>query len=741
MPERNLVAIFVLALVGLTIVATQVGCSKLRQSTINQDLLGNKSSQQEWSTDYSDSASRYVGDPYAGLEKTKKDSARILDEIDENAVKLVATPAPSLNETKSDSTDLANCDHESGCDCHKPKMKPVLPYAEPIEPPVYEMTPPSGLVSQPLAPIMFNASTRAVDEKANTAPENSLRRLDNWTNEQVVRIEGKQDLAELQTAAYVDSAMAESDSLESDVTLVNSVASELEKNNWRDLEQTEIAQSCATCDGLSCDGSCVSQHRRESGKNLSPVVSSEPIVIVATTSEDTIPPFADHPVEQMKTETVESELLGANLPLVEVESEELELPIGSEKSFDDLTNEEWIAMFGPEPVTQPTLQMACPSCSSSECSDPNCGQSQIAEVTGSNDFQFPVSPSNDVEIEEPTNPPPITELVITGTVETDSSNDFQAVTHLAAVDETNDFAPTEFAPSESTEQKTIELPNFDSTPVNEVVQVADAAESQQMRRPQLYTGPAVRFEVIDIDNTVPWSEKLDETIQSVQSRLSIETEPEARNGLEVNLRLLDVLKRQMVDVEDRKDALSDEEKQYWQHQLDAIALMLNSNDEGTDLDRHNTAINTLDHLRKAVERLESIADLRVSNGEFCTEVSGFGQFKVFPSTTFKSDQRMLVYCEVENYSSVQRQINSQSQVQTQLRGSFAIYDEQGTVVQQSAYPVVNDIARKRRRDFYMHFPIQLNNLSAGKYKLQLLVEDLNGNKSAGLEPGLEFEVK
>jgi hypothetical protein len=41
----------------------------------------------------------------------------------------------------------------------------------------------------------------------------------------------------------------------------------------------------------------------------------------------------------------------------------------------------------------------------------------------------------------------------------------------------------------------------------------------------------------------------------------------------------------------------------------------------------------------------------------------------------------------------------------------------------------------------MHFPIQLNNLSAGKYKLQLLVEDLNGNKSAGLEPGLEFEVK
>ena len=610
---------------------------------------------------------------------------------------------------------------------------------------------------------MFNASTRAVDETANIAPENSLRRIETWSNEQLAQLKVKQDLSQLQTAAFVDFDTVATAKVESAIAEVNSVANELEKNDWRDIEQTKIStdldlrpQFCATCSGLSCDGSCASDHRREATKNLQPVVLSEPIVIVATTSSDTIPPFADHPVNtvvsvpddnellEMQTDFIEKAVEAASktiaeVPYVEVEElTELEMPIGTTESFDDLTHDEWIAMFGPEPTTQSIAELACPSCHSSECTDPNCGQTQTSEVvetptdTETNDFQFPIPSSNNVAMDASAN-------LLLEIIDNDSNNDFQAVTHLAEVTESNNFAPAESTYTETVEQKTLELPVLESIKANETVHVPDATPTPLMHRPQLYTGPNVRFEVID--NTVPWSEKLDETIQSVQSRLSIESEPETKNGLEINLRLLEVLKRQMIDVEDRKDALTNEEKQYWQHQLDAIALMLNSDGQGSDLDRHNTAINTLDHLRKAVERLESIADLKISNGEFCTEVSGFGQFKAFTSTTFNSDQRMLVYCEVENYSSVQREINAQSQVQTQLRGSYAIYDQDGKAVQQSAYPVVDDIARKRRRDFYMHFPIQLNNLPAGKYKLQLLVEDLNGSKSAGLEPGLEFEVQ
>ena len=102
---------------------------------------------------------------------------------------------------------------------------------------------------------------------------------------------------------------------------------------------------------------------------------------------------------------------------------------------------------------------------------------------------------------------------------------------------------------------------------------------------------------------------------------------------------------------------------------------------------------------------------------------------------------MLIYCEVENYMSNETIVDRSSGVHTKLRGSLAIYDQSGQAVQQSQYPIVDDVARKRRRDFYMYFPLQLNDLPAGQYNLVLTVEDLNGNKSASTEPAMTFTVR
>ena len=136
-----------------------------------------------------------------------------------------------------------------------------------------------------------------------------------------------------------------------------------------------------------------------------------------------------------------------------------------------------------------------------------------------------------------------------------------------------------------------------------------------------------------------------------------------------------------------------------------------------------------------------MAALRVSAGKFCTEISGFGKYKPFPSSVFQAGQKTLVYCEVENYKSNAHIVNSESTYHTRLRGSYVIYDEQGRVAQQSEYPAVEDVARKRRRDFYMYFPIQIGDLAPGNYKLELLVEDLSSNKTAALKPGMTFQVR
>ena len=86
-------------------------------------------------------------------------------------------------------------------------------------------------------------------------------------------------------------------------------------------------------------------------------------------------------------------------------------------------------------------------------------------------------------------------------------------------------------------------------------------------------------------------------------------------------------------------------------------------------------------------------------------------------------------------------VKEQMMSSTRLAGSYIVYDANQEVVQQEKFPVVEDLARKRRRDFYMHLPFVVGDLSPGKYTYQLMVDDVGGGKSASLEPALQFEVK
>ena len=74
---------------------------------------------------------------------------------------------------------------------------------------------------------------------------------------------------------------------------------------------------------------------------------------------------------------------------------------------------------------------------------------------------------------------------------------------------------------------------------------------------------------------------------------------------------------------------------------------------------------------------------------------------------------MLVYCEVENHESVQVQTSDGEKFLTRLRGSYAIVDQQGRVMQQGEFPNVEDMALNKRRDFYLFFPIAFQDLPSG----------------------------
>ena len=230
---------------------------------------------------------------------------------------------------------------------------------------------------------------------------------------------------------------------------------------------------------------------------------------------------------------------------------------------------------------------------------------------------------------------------------------------------------------------------------------------------------------------------MDRLISGVKVDLGRADDVATKNGLEVNLRLLELLRRQTSRLDPEGRMINNDQKRSLQHQLDALSAMLLEGERQTI----NTNSQTLDSLKQAVEELEALADLRVVNGRLCTQIRGFGNFTSFPNSQFAGSQRMLVYCEVENQTSLpMTEVNGVQSFRTRLRGSLVIYNEADQIVQQQEFPVIEDRSHKRRRDFYLYFPVQLESLAVGDYRMELMVEDIDGSKTATLKPAIQFSV-
>ena len=135
-------------------------------------------------------------------------------------------------------------------------------------------------------------------------------------------------------------------------------------------------------------------------------------------------------------------------------------------------------------------------------------------------------------------------------------------------------------------------------------------------------------------------------------------------------------------------------------------------------------------------------ELTLRNSAFCTKISGFGQFRPFAANNFSSSQKTLLYCEVENQTAKQfTNFDGSQQFETVLHGSLVIYDANDQIVQTANFPAIKDVARHQRRDFYVYFPVQFDNLERGDYRLELSLEDASADKSAVLRPFMRFSVR
>jgi hypothetical protein len=129
-------------------------------------------------------------------------------------------------------------------------------------------------------------------------------------------------------------------------------------------------------------------------------------------------------------------------------------------------------------------------------------------------------------------------------------------------------------------------------------------------------------------------------------------------------------------------------------------------------------------LLEMADRLRSQAELSVPTVALCTGVKAFGVYDPIDPARFIAgrEQRVVVYCEVENFLS---QPNEKNLYETRLTQDIVLYEESsGLPVWTDKKSTYVDQARRRRHDFFMGKIITLPaNLTINRYLLKVTVED------------------
>jgi hypothetical protein len=141
-------------------------------------------------------------------------------------------------------------------------------------------------------------------------------------------------------------------------------------------------------------------------------------------------------------------------------------------------------------------------------------------------------------------------------------------------------------------------------------------------------------------------------------------------------------------------------------------------------------------LTEALAKLGETAPLMVRNAAFCTEALSYGSFKKVDKYEFFQDQYVLLYAELENFTSDP----IDKGFRTSLRSGYQIVDHLGRQVAWHEFPPTQDFCRNVRRDFFIAYHLHMpQQIAPGKYLLRLLIQDTARQKTG--QASIEFTVK
>lgn len=174
---------------------------------------------------------------------------------------------------------------------------------------------------------------------------------------------------------------------------------------------------------------------------------------------------------------------------------------------------------------------------------------------------------------------------------------------------------------------------------------------------------------------------------------------------------------------DAMKGLTRPEQEFLRHHLLAVWQMTNPEGHPVASRRLSSALPKIQtanqHLRQASEQL----DLR--SLAFCTEIVSFGQVKRFQTSRFDGGQKVILYCEVDNFVAEK---NSDG-YETELQGSYEVFDESGNKVAGLVLPADRQICDHYLRDYFIAYQMNLpTELQPGNYRLELTMECVKGKK-------------
>jgi hypothetical protein len=232
-----------------------------------------------------------------------------------------------------------------------------------------------------------------------------------------------------------------------------------------------------------------------------------------------------------------------------------------------------------------------------------------------------------------------------------------------------------------------------------------------------------------------WNHDLAGSIAKLEKQLkeSPSSDESVRISQEMTLRMLYVANRQLEEAMRPIEGLTESERDYMRHQ--AQALYEASNPDAMPVKSRKWSL-VMNSQRAATDQLAAVSNLDVKTVAFCTDVQGYGVITKFPNNTFKPDQDLLLYCELENVSADE----VKEGFETQLQGSYEIIDPNGRRIADQLLPMEKEICQNHRRDYFIVYRIYTPmQIGPGNYQLRLTVEDMKAKKFG--QASLDFQIQ